>query len=49
MKIMALRVGSGLPNIQKSSLQEVGVACATIDEQQAIALILIKLDNLINL
>lgn len=45
-EIMALRVGSGLPNIQKSSLQDVEVAYSTTAEQQAIATFLIKIDNL---
>ena len=48
-EIMALRVGSGLPNIQKSSLQDVEVAYSTTAEQQAIATFLIKIDNLITL
>ena len=48
-RIMALRVGSGLPNIQKSSLQDVYVKYSTTTEQQAIALFLIKIDNLITL
>lgn len=46
-EIMTLRVGSGLPNIQKSTLQNVNVAYSTTAEQRAIAEILIKLDNLI--
>jgi len=48
-RIMALRVGSGLPNIQKSSLQDVDVTYSNATEQQAIALFLIKIDNLITL
>ena len=47
--IMALRVGSGLPNIQKSALQDVIVAYPKKSEQRAIAEILNKIDNLITL
>lgn len=47
--IMALRVGSGLPNIQKSALQDVNVAYPKKSEQRAIAEILNKIDNLITL
>ena len=47
--IMSLRVGSGLPNIQKTSLKEVDVLYPANAEQLVIAKFLIQLDNLITL
>lgn len=48
--IMGLRVGSGLPNVQKSRLSEVAVSYPSkIAEQRKIATYLTSLDNLITL
>ncbi len=47
--IMALRVGSGLPNIQKSALSDINVSYPNVSEQKEIAAILLKIDNLITL
>jgi len=44
--IMALRIGSGLPNVQKKSLKEFKVTIPqTIEEQTAIAAVLSDMDN----
>ena len=48
-QIMALRVGSGLPNIQKSRLQEVEITFPREEEQKKIGAYFEKLDNLITL
>ena len=49
-RIMALRVGSGLPNVQKSRLEEVSVSFPENRVEQAkIALVLKDLDSLITL
>lgn len=48
-KIMALRVGSGLPNVQKNRLGDVDIVFPTNGEQKKIGLYLEKLDNLITL
>jgi len=43
---MKLRVGSGLPNIQKSALQKFPVYISeSIKEQRSIAAVLINFDN----
>jgi len=48
--IMALRVGSGLPNIQRSALEELPVLYPLqIEEQQTIGGYFLVLDNLITL
>ncbi len=47
-KLMRLRVGSGLPNIQKKSLQEFILNIPTILEQKKISEILSKVDEEIN-
>lgn len=47
--IMALRVGSGLPNVQKSRLEEFKVSCPSVKEQLMIGAYFIQLDNLITL
>lgn len=47
--IMRLRVGSGLPNIQKPSLGKVSLGIPPLPEQQAIADILSKADEEIDL
>ena len=46
---MALRVGSGLPNVQKSRLEEVKVSYPSVEEQLMIGAYFIQLDNLITL
>ena len=48
-KIMALRVGSGLPNIQKERLANFGIKVPPIDEQRAIAAVLDAADREITL
>ena len=47
--IMALRVGSGLPNIQKNRLSDVCISFPGRDEQEKIGMCLGNLDNLITL
>ena len=47
-KIMSLRVGSGLPNIQKSSLSEFKIKITNIEEQKKIAAKLGAIDSKIN-
>ena len=47
--IMALRVGSGLPNIQKSRLEEFTVSYPKITEQKKIGALFAGLDKLITL
>ena len=47
--IMALRVGSGLPNIQKSRLNEVNIVFPSKEEQRLIGDFFTDLDNLITL
>ncbi len=47
--IMSLRVGSGLPNIQKSALSDINVSYPSASEQKNVAAILFKIDNLITL
>ena len=49
MKIMALRVGSGLPNIQKAAIDGVDIIFPLEDEQKSIGQFLTKLSNLITL
>ena len=44
-KIMALRVGSGLPNIQKSTLEKFEVKILILSEQKKIILALDSLSN----
>lgn len=48
-KIMALRVGSGLPNIQKERLANFGIKVPPLDEQHAIATVLDAADREITL
>lgn len=48
-QIMALRVGSGLPNIQKNRLQEVEITFPKEEEQKRIGQYFSNLDNLITL
>ena len=48
-QIMALRVGSGLPNIQKSAIAEIDVAVPKNNEQKCVGQFLTKIDNLITL
>ena len=48
-KIMALRVGSGLPNIQKAAIDGVDIIFPLEDEQKSIGHFLTKLSNLITL
>ena len=48
-QIMALRVGSGLPNIQKNRLQEVEITFPKEEEQKKIGQYFSNLDNLITL
>lgn len=48
-KIMALRVGSGLPNIQKKEIEIVEILVPTHEEQQKIATVLINADQEIDL
>lgn len=48
-KIMALRVGSGLPNIQKTAIDGLDVAFPLEDEQKLIGVFLTNLSNLITL
>lgn len=47
--IMSMRVGSGLPNIQKSSLAELNVSYPTAHEQIQISNLFYDLDSLITL
>lgn len=47
--VMAMRVGSGLPNIQKSALNEFPVSYPKEDEQRLIGQYFNRLDNLIAL
>ena len=47
--IMALRVGSGLPNIQKGRLSDITITFPHSDEQEFIADCLCGIDNLITL
>lgn len=47
--IMKLRVGSGLPNIQKKDLEKLKILTPYIEEQQKIAVFLTSLDNKIKL
>jgi type I restriction enzyme S subunit len=44
-KIMALRVGSGLPNIQKSALEKFEIKIPILSEQKKIVLALESLSN----
>jgi len=44
-KIMALRVGSGLPNIQKSTLEKFEVKILNLYEQEKVVLTLGSLSN----
>ena len=46
---MALRVGSGLPNIQKERLANFGIKVPPLDEQHAIATVLDAADREITL
>ena len=46
-KLMVLRVGSGLPNIQKKDLEEYNLQIHDIGSQTVIAIILTKIDNYI--
>jgi len=48
-KIMRLRVGSGLPNIQRESLKNFMITIPPLDEQKAIASILSKSDEEISM
>ena len=48
-QIMALRVGSGLPNVQKSRLQEVEIVFPKEEEQKKVGAYLEKIDKLITL
>lgn len=48
-KLQCLRVGSGLPNIQKSSLENFNVTYPTLEEQTAIADVLSTADREIDL
>ena len=48
-KIMALRVGSGLPNIQRTAIDGVDIAFPLSSEQKSIGQFLGKLSNLITL
>ena len=48
-KLQCLRVGSGLPNIQKSSLENFNVTYPTLEEQTAIADVLSSADREIDL
>ena len=48
-KLQCLRVGSGLPNIQKSSLENFNVTYPTLEEQTAIANVLSAADREIDL
>ena len=49
IKIMGLRVGSGLPNIQRSAIEQIEVSCPTQAEQHTIEKLLTSLSNLITL
>ena len=48
-EIKSLRVGSGLPNIQKTALDNFGLTCPPIEEQTAIAEVLSAADHEIDL
>ena len=48
-KIMALRVGSGLPNIQKNTLSNISISIPNSEEQEKIGAFFSKLDKLISL
>ena len=48
-KIMALRVGSGLPNIQKNTLSNISISIPNKKEQEKIGAFFSKLDKLITL
>ncbi len=48
-KIMALRVGSGLPNIQKNTLSNISISIPNSEEQEKIGAFFSKLDKLIAL
>lgn len=48
-EIKSLRVGSGLPNIQKTALDNFGLTCPPIEEQTAIAEVLSTSDREIDL
>ena len=48
-KIMALRVGSGLPNIQKNTLSNISISIPNSKEQEKIGAFFSKLDKLISL
>ena len=48
-KIMALRVGSGLPNIQKTAIDGIDVVFPSEDEQKLVGGFLTNLSNLITL
>lgn len=48
-EIKSLRVGSGLPNIQKTALDNFGLTCPPIEEQTAIAEVLSTADHEIDL
>lgn len=48
-EIKSLRVGSGLPNIQKNALDNFGLTCPPIEEQTAIAEVLSAADREIEL
>jgi type I restriction enzyme S subunit len=49
VKIMALRVGSGLPNIQRNRLSSLVINIPSIEEQNTIASILSNQDMMINI
>ncbi len=46
-KIMSLRVGSGLPNIQRKDIEKLKIMCPSLSEQQKIADFLTSLDKVI--
>lgn len=46
---MALRVGSGLPNIQKNTLSNISISIPNSEEQEKIGAFFSKLDKLITL
>lgn len=48
-KIMRLRVGSGLPNIQKKDLEKIIIYLPEVDEQKKIADFLSSIDNMVEL
>ena len=48
-EIKSLRVGSGLPNIPKTALDNIGLTCPPIEEQTSIAEVLSAADREIEL